>query len=333
MTQVRRTAILGAGGWGTAIARLLADNGFETSLWARDKAFADALERERQNSVYLPGAAFPENLKPCSDMALALSGAEVVVSAVPSHGLRAVIEAARPFIGKEAIVVSATKGIEAVSLLTPTGIIRDVLGASNQGIVALSGPSFAKEVSQGLPAAVCAASSSLKAAQAVQAAFSTRTFRVYTNTDVIGVELGGALKNVMAIASGISDGLGLGLNARAALITRGLAEMTRLGVKMGAQAATLSGLSGLGDLVLTCTGALSRNYSTGVALGKGRALEETQKGRQVSEGVRTAEASYSLAEKNGVETPIINEVYAVLYEGKRPKDAVMELMTRDLKAE
>ncbi|MBI5235649.1 MAG: NAD(P)-dependent glycerol-3-phosphate dehydrogenase [Deltaproteobacteria bacterium] len=331
MTQVRRAAILGAGGWGTSIARLLADNGFETRLWARDSAFADTLERERQNSVYLPGAMFPENIRACSDMALVLSGAEVVVSAVPSHGLRAVLEVARPFIGKEAILVSATKGIEAVSLLTPTGIIRDVLG--NQGIVALSGPSFAKEVSQGLPAAVCAASSSLEAAQAVQSAFSTRAFRVYTNADVIGVELGGALKNVMAIASGISDGLSLGLNARAALITRGLAEMTRLGVKMGAQAATFSGLSGLGDLVLTCTGALSRNYSTGVALGKGKTIEEAQHDRQVSEGVKTAEAAWSLAEKRGVETPIINEVYAVLYEGKRPKDACLELMTRGLKAE
>ena len=330
---MKRTAILGAGSWGTAMGALLADNGFEASLWARDSAFADALERERQNSVYLPGVVFPENLKPCSDMALALSGAELIVCAIPSHGLRAILEAARPFIGKEAIVVSATKGIEAVSLLTPTRIIRDVLGVSNHGIVALSGPSFAKEVSHGLPAAVCAASASLKAAQAVQAAFSTRTFRVYTNADVTGVELGGALKNVMAIASGISDGLGLGLNARAALITRGLAEMTRLGVKMGAHPATFSGLSGIGDLVLTCTGALSRNYSTGVALGKGKTLEEAQNGRQVSEGVRTTEAAYSLAEKNHVETPIINEVYAVLYEGKRPKDAVMELMTRDLKAE
>lgn len=315
------------------MACLLADNGFETSLWARDRAFADALERERQNSVYLPGALFHENLRACSDIKSALSGVELIVSAVPSHGLRAVLEAARPFIGKEAIIVSATKGIEEGSLLTPTRIIRDVLGPSNHGIVVLSGPSFAKEVSQGLPSAVSAASDSLNAAEAVQTAFSTRSFRVYTNTDVTGVELGGALKNVIAIASGISDGLCLGLNARAALITRGLAEMTRLGVKMGANPATFSGLSGLGDLVLTCTGILSRNYSTGAALGKGKTLEEVKRGRQVSEGVRTTASAYSLAKKNGVETPIIDEVYGVLYEGKRPKDAVMELMTRHLKAE
>lgn len=328
---MEKVSVLGAGSWGTTIAALLADNGHDVALWAMEAEVVASITGKRENSLYLPGVTLPETIRPYSDMDAALSGSGLVVCAVPSHGVREVFTRAKVPAG--AVITSLTKGIEEGTLFTPSGILGDVLGDGRE-IVALSGPSFAKEVSLRLPAAVSAASASAEAAAYVQKTFSNGYFRVYTNTDIIGVELGGALKNVIAIASGVSDGLRLGHNARAALITRGLKEMARLGVKLGAKPATFSGLSGLGDLVLTCTGPLSRNYTLGKAMGEGRTLPEILKGaRTVAEGVRTSIAVRSLASKHAVEMPITEAVCQVLHEGKGPAEAVKELMARGLKDE
>jgi glycerol-3-phosphate dehydrogenase (NAD(P)+) len=287
------------------------------------------------NEIFLPGVVLSEKIIPEASIKAAVTGADLIVSVIPSHGVRGVFSEAGPFIKEGAIIVSATKGIEEGSMLTPSGILNEALkGCRHKAIAVLSGPSFANEVSRRLPAAVCAASSSIEAAKAVQKAFSTNYFRVYTNTDVIGVELGGALKNVIAIAAGISDGLFLGHNARAALITRGLAEMRRLGVKMGALPETFAGLSGLGDLVLTCTGPLSRNYTVGVSVGKGASIADVTGGmKMVAEGVKTCRGASELAASLRVEMPITEAVYSVLYGGVAPKEAVLGLMTRELKEE
>ncbi len=332
---MERLTVLGAGSWGTTLAELLARKGLKVALWARSEDLCETIASLRENAVYLPGVKLPENLVPFSSLEDALKGSELIVSAIPSHGLRKVFTEAGRFIQKDAIIVSATKGIEEGTGLTPSGVLKDVLkGTGYKDIVILSGPSFAKEVSLKLPAAVSAASVSPQSAALVQSIFSTAYFRVYTNTDCIGVELGGALKNIIAIASGISDGLSLGNNARAALITRGIAEISRLGAVLGANPHTFSGLSGLGDLVLTCTSALSRNYSVGLAIAGGGSLEEiTGRMRMVAEGVKTSKAARSLAMTLKVEMPITEEVYNVLYMGKPPKKAVMELMTRGLKSE
>lgn len=327
--------VLGAGSWGTTLAGLLADKGLDVTLWAREDEVCSSINSQHENTVFLPGVALPESLKASGSLKEALFGASLVVSVVPTQYLRAVLEEAREFVSPEVLVVSATKGIEISSLRTPSGIISEVLGPGGFGELAvLSGPSFAKEVAKKLPAAVTVASVSAEAAGKTQEIFSTSYFRVYTNTDVIGVEIGGALKNVVAIASGISDGLALGLNARAALITRGLAEITRLGVSLGSNPETFYGLSGLGDLVLTCTGALSRNYTVGVEIGKGEGLDEiTGKMRMVAEGVKTAEAARELGHKNGVDMPITEAVCDIIHGKKSPKEAVGELMTRKLKGE
>ena len=338
---MERIAVIGAGAWGTTLARVLALKGHNVTLWAREEEVCASIASGRENAAYLPGVKLPENLSATSSLEEALSGgggnggAQMVVSVVPSHGLRAVFAGAAPFVPAGAVLVSATKGIEQSTLLTASGVLKEVLsGVEGLNIVVLSGPSFAREVSQGLPTALCAGSSSASAASAVQHAFSTPYFRVYTNTDVVGVELGGALKNVMAIASGISDGLGLGNNARAALITRGLAEMSRLGVKMGAREQTFSGLSGLGDLVLTCTGALSRNYTVGLEVGRGRtAREVTGSMRMVAEGVKTSMAARALGRREGVRMPITDEICDVLEGKTAPGEAVLERMTRELKEE
>ncbi len=328
---MEKISVLGAGSWGTTIAALLADNGHDVALWAMEDAVVASITGKRENSLYLPGVILPDTITPYSDMDAALADSRLVVCAVPSHGVREVFT--RATVPARAVITSVTKGIEEGTLFTPSAILRDVLGESNE-IVALSGPSFAREVSLKLPAAVSVASASASASAYVQKTFSNEYFRVYTNTDIIGVELGGALKNVIAIASGVSDGLKLGHNARAALITRGLKEMARLGVKLGAKPATFSGLSGLGDLVLTCTGPLSRNYTLGKALGEGHTLTEVLKGaRTVAEGVRTSKAVRALASKSGVEMPITEAVCQVLHEGKAPGDAVKELMARGLKDE
>lgn len=335
---MERIAVIGAGAWGTTLARLLALKGIEVRLWAREAEVCDSIASRRENAAYLPGVKLPENLSCTSSLEEALGGnggAQMVVSVVPSHGLRAVFTEAAPFVANGTVIVSATKGIEQSTLLMASGVLKETLsGVAGMKVVVLSGPSFAKEVSRGLPTALCAGSSSASAASAVQRAFSTPYFRVYTNTDVVGVEIGGALKNVMAIASGISDGLELGNNARAALITRGLAEISRLGVRMGAQEQTFSGLSGLGDLVLTCTGPLSRNYTVGLEVGRGRAVDEvTGSMRMVAEGVRTSMAARELGRRTGVQMPITDEICNVLDGSKAPKEAVFELMTRDLKPE
>ena len=333
--MTERIAVLGAGSWGTTLAALLAEKDFEVTLWARTPDLARAISKTHENQVYLPGLKLPEKLKGTSSLEEALKGATMIVSAIPSHGIRKVFEKAGAYITGEPVIVSATKGIEEGTLRTPSWILKEALPELRyDNIVVLSGPSFALEVSRKLPAAVSAASASAAAASRVQQAFSTDFFRVYTNTDTVGVELGGALKNIIAIASGISDGLKLGCNARAALITRGLAEITRLGVRMGGHSQTFSGLSGLGDLVLTCTGTLSRNYTVGFKIGEGRTMEEVVGSmRMVAEGVKTSNAVKSLAFMQGVEMPISEEVWQVLYNEKRAKDAVLDLMKRELKSE
>ena len=326
-------SVLGAGSWGTTLADLLARKGHSVTLWAREPEVVASIIESSENTTFLPGVKLSENLAPTGSFEEALKGKKFVVSVIPSHVLRSAFEAATRFIADDAIIISATKGIEESTLLRPSGVIKDVLGRKNP-VVALSGPSFAKEVSRRLPAAVSAASESFEAARLAQDLFSTEYFRVYTNPDVTGVELGGALKNVIALASGASDGLGLGHNARAALITRGLAEMARLGARLGADPATFSGLSGLGDLVLTCTGPLSRNYTVGLEIGKGRPVTEVLKGmKTVAEGVKTSRAAKLLSVSNKVEMPIIEAVYGVLYEGKSAKETVYDLMTRGLKGE
>ncbi len=327
--------VLGAGSWGTAMAQLLAEKGAQARLWARSPGLIDAVAASKENALYLPGVRLSENILPQKDMADALAGACLVIFAIPSHGLRAIAEKARGFIPRGAVIVSATKGIEEETLLTPSRVLEDALkGAPFKAVAALSGPTFAREVSAGLPAAAVSASKNAEAAGYAQKAFSTPRFRVYTNADIIGVEVGGALKNVIALACGISDGLRLGYNARAALITRGLAEISRLGIRMGAEAKTFSGLSGLGDLVLTCTGPLSRNYSLGLSLATGRTLDEAAKGmRMVAEGVKTSRAAVKLSKTLGVELPVARAVHSILYESRQPKEAVMDLMTRELKAE
>jgi glycerol-3-phosphate dehydrogenase (NAD(P)+) len=325
--------VLGAGSWGTTLANLLAGKGYGVRLWVRDDELRRIIEDTGENATYLPGVRLSGNLSTASSLEDALKDCSLVLSAVPSHGIRKVFEGAREFIPAQVPVVSSSKGVEEGTHLTPTGIIREVLPGSGP-IVVISGPTFAKEVSMGLPACITAASSSAEAASLVQGVFSTPTFRVYTNPDVRGVEFGGAVKNVIALASGISDGLELGTNARAALITRGLVEMSRLGKKLGADHGTFSGLSGLGDLVLTCTGELSRNRSVGLAIGRGQSLDEILKGmKMVAEGVRTSRAVRELAAAEGVEMPITDEVTRVLFEKRAPREAVMELMTRELKGE
>lgn len=329
-----KVAVLGAGSWGTALAQVLAEKGHSVRLWARNVELCAAIKSTRENKTYLPGISLSENILPSISLQECITGAPMIVSAVPSHGLRAVMEQAGPFIAAGTVIVSATKGIEEGTHLTPSGILLEAVDASPENIVILSGPSFAKEVSLRLPTALSAASVSTQAARMVQSVFSTNYFRVYTNGDVAGVELGGALKNVIAIASGICDGLGLGNNARAALITRGLAEIARMGVRKGANPLTFSGLSGLGDLVLTCTGALSRNYTVGFEIGRGRTVEEITGGmKMVAEGVRTSSAAWTLSRTLDVDMPITGAVYSVLYEKKSAREAVMELMARELKCE
>lgn len=330
-----RIAVLGAGSWGTTLANLLAHKGYDVALWIYEPELCDAINNKRENTLYLPGTALSENITAYNSISMSLKGSGIIVSVIPSHALRAVMQEAAAHINDGSLVISATKGIEQSTLLTPSNILAETLsGAPVRPTVVLSGPSFAKEVSLRLPTAVCASSLDAEAASDAQRIFSTPFFRVYTNSDVIGAELGGALKNVMAIASGISDGLSLGANARAALITRGLAEITRLGVALGAKASTFSGLTGLGDLVLTCTDALSRNYTTGLHIGMGMSPNDAVGAtRMVSEGVKTSRAARDLARKSGIQMPITEAVCAILHEGKPPKDAVLELMMRDLKQE
>jgi glycerol-3-phosphate dehydrogenase (NAD(P)+) len=325
-------AVLGAGSWGTALAALLARGGHRVRLWARDGKTARAIQHHRVNAGYLPGVTLPEGLAATGDLVEALAGAPTVFVVVPSPYCRAVYAGAARALAPGAVLVSATKGLEMDTLRRMTEVA--AAEAPGHPLAVLSGPSFALEVAQGQPTTVVVASADAAVAQAVQRAVSGRTFRAYTSDDVTGVELAGALKNVIAIAAGILDGLGYGHNTAAALITRGLAEITRLAVARGGRADTLAGLAGLGDLVLTCTGALSRNRQVGRALGSGRPLAEvTGSTHMVAEGVRTTLAACALAERSGVEMPIAVQMRAVLYEGKPPRDALEDLMLRSLKRE
>jgi len=327
-----RCSVVGAGAWGTALADLLTRNGHDVLLWAYEPDVVDSVNKRHENVRFLGGNALSPALKATGDIERAVEGAELITLATPSHVLRSIVRSASKSITASTPIVVASKGIEKGTLSLMTEVAeQEIPGAI---VVALSGPSFAKEVVTCQPTAVVVASENDGAAEIAQRAFSSSYFRTYTHTDVIGVELGGALKNVMAVATGIAEGLGLGFNARAALVTRGLAEMTRLGLALGAEQSTFAGLAGLGDLVLTCTGSLSRNRAVGVEVGKGRALEEVLRDKEtVAEGVVTAQSARELAAREGVEMPIVDTVNRVLFEGQPARSAIAALMTRELRAE
>jgi len=333
--MTKRIGVIGAGSWGTTLADLLAKKGHQVTLWAYEPELVEEMRATGINTPFLPGIALSPNLAYSNSLEEATKGKELVLFVSPTQVLRGVIKGALPHLSNETLIVSASKGVELDTLKAVSQIFEEILPADLfRRFTALSGPSFAREVAQDMPTAVVAASVDDDAARSVQQAFTTPYFRVYTNNDVIGVELGGAIKNVIAIAAGISDGLGFGYNTRAALITRGLAEMARLGRAMGANSATFAGLAGMGDLVLTCTGDLSRNRTVGLLLAEGRSLADILADmRMVAEGVKTTESAYRLAERLGVDMPITEKVYQVLYEHKPARDAVLELMSRDPKAE
>jgi glycerol-3-phosphate dehydrogenase (NAD(P)+) len=337
MKEINKTAVIGAGNWGTALAKLLGDKGEQVVLWGHDPAQMDALRRDRENRKYLPGATLPVTLQPVDNLDC-VADCDCVVMVVPSHGFRQVFSALVPHLKPGTFLVSAVKGIEIGSRQTMNQIMESELAKANKpdtmftGV--LTGPSFADEVAMGQPTAITVGFTDIDAARTVQHLFSTSFFRVYTSTDIIGLEISAAMKNVIAIAAGISDGLGYGLNTRAALITRGLAEITRLGVKLGAHPLTFSGLGGLGDLVLTCTGSLSRNRTVGLKLGEGRTLKQAlAEMTMVAEGVKTTKSCYNLAASVGVEMPILEQTYQILYKGKDCRIAVQELYQRSLKEE
>ncbi len=330
-----RSTVLGAGSWGTALAATLGSKGFPVTLWDKDVPVLEAIARAHENARYLSGIPLPASVGATADIARALEGAELVVLAVPSHAMRMVAIEAKRFLHAGVPLCSVAKGIELDTLMTMCEVLEDVLPVPmHPYLTFLSGPSFAKEVARGLPTAVTIAGRWDRITKLVQDAFHTRTFRPYTSADVTGVEIGGCVKNVVAIACGMSDGMGYGANARAALITRGLAEIARLAVRKGANPMTLAGLSGLGDLVLTCSSEQSRNYTVGQGLGSGKKLDEIQRAiGQVAEGVINAKSTHVLAHKLGVEMPISEMVYRVLYEGQGPRQAVADLMSREMKPE
>ena len=332
---IKHVAVIGAGAWGTALARHLAEKQVPVCLWAHEPEVVQAIQLRRENTVYLPGVLLPPTLSATNVLADAIAGADCLIFAVPSHVARPVLSRVAVLLPQPIPLVSATKGIEEETLALVTQVMQSVLPSHMQGsLLVLSGPSFASEVSRGKPTALCLAGQDAGVVKAIQSLFMTPNFRVYADDDLIGVQLGGALKNVMALAAGVVDGLELGHNARAALITRGLAEMIRLGVAMGADPRTFYGLSGVGDLILTCTGPLSRNHSVGVRLGKGERLEGILASMQaVAEGVRTAKAALGLALRCGVDMPIVQEVNAVLFADKSCRQAVGDLMEREAKGE
>lgn len=336
MMQIpNRIGVIGAGAWGTALAKHMAEKGLHVKLWAYERDVVDAINQTHENRVFLPGVVLPPSLTATNSLAQAVGDCEGLLFVVPSHVARPVLEQLAPLLPPSMPVISATKGVEEETFKLMTQVMKDVLPTPlHHKLMVLSGPSFAAEVSQGQPTALCLAGQEASLVSTFQAALMTPALRVYVDSDMIGVQLGGALKNVMALAAGVVDGLGLGHNARAALITRGLAEMIRLGNAMGADARTFYGLSGVGDLVLTCTGALSRNHTVGVRLGKGEPLATILASMQaVAEGVRTARAASGLAHRHGVEMPIVREINAVLFEGKSCRKAVTDLMERDAKSE
>ena len=334
-SQMKRVAVIGAGGWGTALGIMAARRGHEVRLWSRNAEVVESINRQHVNTLYLPDSEIPESVRATNEIEEVLELAEFVILAAPSHATRAILTSVVRVADPDMIFVSATKGIEIETGKRISQIVAEVVGEKfSLQFVCLSGPSFAKEVVKKHPTAVVAASSRAELSRSVQAELSSETLRIYTNDDVVGTELGGSVKNVMAIAAGMVAGLGFGSNSIAALITRGLAEMTRLALKEGAKLETLMGLAGLGDLVLTCTGSLSRNRYVGQELGKGRGLEEITSGmKEIAEGVKTTQALKRLATRLGVEMPITSEVHAVLYEGETVQVAAAKLMNRPLREE
>lgn len=325
-------AVMGGGAWGTALAIILAQHGHSITLWTHSAAVAQTIRTTRENTAFLPGVHLPPSIAISITATEALAHAEIVLSVVPSHHVRASYKQFAPHLHAGQVIVSATKGIEDESCMRMSEVIAEALAARNLTlpIAVLSGPSFAQEVAAGSPTAITVASSDSQLATRIQHEFAGKTLRLYTNDDVIGVELGGALKNVIAIAAGAVSGLSLGHNSTAALITRGIAEITRLAVACGGRRETLAGLSGLGDLVLTCTGSLSRNRWVGMELGKGHTLSEALTGLKgkVAEGVRTTSAALALAERHDIEMPITEQVHAILYQAKPPSEAIQDLMAR-----
>jgi glycerol-3-phosphate dehydrogenase (NAD(P)+) len=330
-----RVGVVGAGSFGTCLAMLMAEQECAVELWARDAAVAEGINRHRRNPRYLTEFRLPETIHASGSLEQVLREKDVVISVVPSHGVREVWGSAAKVPGPETLIISATKGIEIGSHKLMSQVLEEVLPPeTGERLVVLSGPSFAREIAEGRPTAVSVASANESFAIAAQAILSSARLRCYSNPDVLGVELGGALKNVVAIVVGICDGLEFGVNARAAIITRGLAEITRLGAKLGSNPLTFLGLSGLGDLVLTCTGDLSRNRRVGLAIGRGKRLEDVLAGlHEVAEGVKTTRSAWEMAQEHGVDMPITEGLYRVLYEGKDAREAAGELMVRQLRSE
>jgi glycerol-3-phosphate dehydrogenase (NAD(P)+) len=330
-----RIGVVGAGSWGTAIADLLACKGLQTHLWVFEKEVKDHIEQFNENKLYLAGHQLSPNLSVSNDLAGVVSDKHLIVIVVPSHVMRNVTRQITGHLSAGTIIISASKGIEQKTHLTMSGVIKEnIPEVDAHRLAVISGPSFAKEVVQKIPTSVTVACRNPEIAARIQHVFATPYFRVYTSDDIVGVELGGSVKNVIAIASGILDGLGMGLNTRAALITRGMTEVRRLGLHLGANPRTFTGLAGFGDLVLTCTGNLSRNYSVGIKLGEGKKLQQIlDEMHMVAEGVKTAKSVYNYSRKLGVDMPICHEIYHILYEDVAPKEALCRLMTRSLKQE
>lgn len=339
MKSSPKIAVIGAGSWGTALAILLAGKNYPVQLWGHRQEHVDCLIRDRENKKYLPDSPFPAALHPVSDLKAAVDGGPYIVMAVPSHSFRQVFTQMLPFLAFNCRIISAVKGIENATLKTMTQVMAEILGEhglsdKNIELGVISGPSFAKEVAKKVPTAVTVGFAHLSTAKEVQRLFGTDFFRVYASSDVVGLEISAALKNIIAIATGVCDGLGYGLNTRAALITRGLAEMQRLGIALHADPATFSGLSGLGDLILTCTGDLSRNRTVGLKLGAGKTLEEIKSEMSmVAEGIKTTKSVYDLARKMKIDMPILEQVYNIIYRGKNCSEAVRDLLNRELKVE
>ncbi len=339
MKSSPKIAVIGAGSWGTALAILLAGKNYPVQLWGHRQEHVDCLIRDWENKKYLPDSPFPDALQPVSDLKAAVDGGPYIVMAVPSHSFRQVFTQMLPFLAFNCRIISAVKGIENATLKTMTQVMAEILGEhglsdKNIELGVISGPSFAKEVAKKVPTAVTVGFAHLSTAKEVQRLFGTDFFRVYASSDVVGLEISAALKNIIAIATGVCDGLGYGLNTRAALITRGLAEMQRLGIALHADPATFSGLSGLGDLILTCTGDLSRNRTVGLKLGAGKTLEEIKSEMSmVAEGIKTTKSVYDLARKMKIDMPILEQVYNIIYRGKNCSEAVRDLLNRELKVE
>jgi glycerol-3-phosphate dehydrogenase (NAD(P)+) len=330
--DVEKVCVLGAGSWGSALALVLAKKGYEVCMWTRHSDQAEEINKTRENTAYLPGIIFPENLNLTSDIEEAVKGCNMIVSAVPSQAFRSTCKTIKPFINEDQIIIDVAKGLEKGTGLRLSEVFKDEL--PNNPYVVLSGPSHAEEVARDIPTTVVVASEDIKIAEKVQDLFMAQAFRVYTNPDIVGVELGGAFKNIIAFGAGICDGIGYGDNAKAALMTRGISEMSRLGVAMGANMTTFAGLSGIGDLIVTCTSMHSRNRRAGILIGQGKTLKETlDEVKMVVEGITATEVAYEVAKKLGVDVPITNAIFAVLDQGKNPKEVGIELMVRQKKHE